>query len=125
MYSIYKKLRNRGAKYVAVMGDLNDTPDSTALAPLLGSASDLRDVSEHPKFKEDGRPGTYANGTKGGKIDYILLSPALYRKVTDAAVFRTGVWGGRHGTLWPHYPEMKEDVHAASDHAAVWVDLDI
>ena len=33
------------------------------------------------------------------------------------------MWGGTHGTLFPHYDEMTEPVHAASDHAAVSVDL--
>lgn len=30
-----------------------------------------------------------------------------------------GVW------LFPHYDGMTSAVHAASDHAAVWVDLDL
>ncbi len=35
-----------------------------------------------------------------------------------------GVWA-THGTLWEIYPEMTKAVHAASDHAAVWADLDL
>jgi exonuclease III len=79
----------------------------------------------HPSFVNDGRPGTFANGAASGKIDYILLSPALFARVQQASVWRKGVWGGTHGTLWEIYPEMKKPVHAASDHAAVWVDLNI
>ena len=29
-----------------------------------------------------------------------------------------GVWGGKNGTLFPHYPEMTKAAEAASDHAA-------
>lgn len=39
--------------------------------------------------------------------------------------FRKGVWGGINGTLFEHYPEMTKEIHAASDHAALFVDLDI
>jgi endonuclease/exonuclease/phosphatase family metal-dependent hydrolase len=123
--AIYDARRQAGATNVAVLGDFNDTPTSAPLAPLLGAGSDLRDVSVHPGFVNDGRPGTFANGTASGKIDYILLSPALFARVQQAGVWRKGVWGGTHGTLWEIYPEMTKAVHAASDHAAVWVDLDI
>jgi endonuclease/exonuclease/phosphatase family metal-dependent hydrolase len=57
---------------VIVLGDLNDTPDSAPLAPLLAQ-TDLRDITTHPSFTSDGRPGTFGNGTKSQKIDYVLL----------------------------------------------------
>jgi predicted extracellular nuclease len=121
---IVRRLRNQGEKHVVVVGDLNDTPDSDPLAPLF-SGTGLRDISTHPKFTSDGRPGTYANGTKGSKIDYVLLSPALFSEVTGGAVFRKGVWGGKHGTLFPHYETMTSASQAASDHAAIYADVDI
>jgi predicted extracellular nuclease len=123
--NIYDARRAAGVKNIAIVGDFNDTPDSDPLAPLLKEGSDLKDVSLHPKFTDDGRPGTYKNGTKGTKIDYILLSPALFGRVTKAAYHRTGVWGGKNGDLWPVYDTMERDIHAASDHAAVWADIDI
>lgn len=73
----------------------------------------------------DGRPGTFANGTKSQKIDYILLSPALFGRVTGGGVLRRGVWGGTNGTLFPHYPTMTKPIHAASDHAAIYADLNL
>jgi exonuclease III len=79
----------------------------------------------HPKYQDDGRPGTFGNGTKSQKIDYILLSPELFDKVENAEVFRKGVWGGKNGDLFEHFPEMMKPVHAASDHAALFVDLNI
>ncbi|GJD95201.1 endonuclease/exonuclease/phosphatase family protein [Methylobacterium iners] len=122
---IYDGLRADGIEHVAIAGDLNDTPDSKPLAPLLADGSDLKDISAHPSFDDGGRPGTYGNSTKSNKIDYILLSPALFAKVTAGGIDRRGVWGGRNGTLWPIFPEITEAHEAASDHAAIWADLDI
>jgi predicted extracellular nuclease len=119
------ELRKKKTKSIVVVGDFNDTPASDPLRPLLGDGSDLRDITEHPKFVGDGRPGTFGNGTASNKIDYLLLSPHLFRRVEAGGIFRKGVWGGKKGTLFPHYDEMKSPVHAASDHAAVWADVKI
>lgn len=120
---IYEDLRGAGFPLVAVMGDLNDTPGSAPLAPLLAQNSDLKDVSEHPTFDDGGRPGTHGNCTASSKIDYVLLSPALFAKVKAGGIWRKGIWGGKNGVLWPIYPEMTKAAQSASDHAAVWVDL--
>lgn len=122
---IYQLRRSQGNKLIAILGDLNDTPDSDPLKPLLGAGSDLKDIFDHPQFQSDGRPGTFGNGTKSNKIDYLLLSPELFAKVTTCGVWRKGVWGGTNGTLFPHYPEMTKAIHSASDHAALWADLDL
>jgi len=123
--TIYEERLAAGTSLIAVIGDFNDFPDDGPLDPLLKSGSSLRDVSLHPNFQGDGRPGTFGNGTKTQKFDYILLSPQLVQAVTTAGVFRKGVWGGKNGTLWPVYQEMTEAIHAASDHAAIWVELNI
>lgn len=121
---IYQALRAAGQEHVAVLGDFNDTPDSPPLAPLLDH-TDLQDITVHAAFTGDGHPGTFANGATSNKIDYVLLSPALFAKVTGGAIFRQGVWGGAHGDLWPHYPSMTSAAQAASDHAAIYADLDL
>jgi endonuclease/exonuclease/phosphatase family metal-dependent hydrolase len=119
---IYRRLVAEGQTNVLVVGDFNDTPDSKPLAPLLAQ-TDLRDITTHPKFTTDGRPGTFGNGTKSNKIDYVLLSPALFARVTGGKIFRKGVWGGKNGTLFPHYPTMTRATEAASDHAAIYADI--
>jgi endonuclease/exonuclease/phosphatase family metal-dependent hydrolase len=121
---IYEGLRKAGAKHVAVIGDLNDTPDSDPLSPLI-KGTDLKDISEHPKFNDGGRPGTFGNGAAGNKIDYILLSPALFARATGGQTFRMGVWGGTKGTLFPHFPEITKAAEAASDHAAVIAEINL
>jgi hypothetical protein len=120
---IYDQRRAAGVNLIAIAGDFNDTPTSDPLKPLLGDGSDLKDVFDHPAFVGDGRPGTYANGTASNKIDYLLFSPALFGRVTAGGVWRKGVWGGVNGTLFPHYDEMTQASHAASDHAAVFADF--
>ncbi len=118
--------RLAGNPLIAVLGDLNDTPDTGPLDHLLKRGSTLKDIFTHPNFQDPaGRPGTFGNATKSQKLDYILLSPKLFAAVTTAGVWRKGVWGGKNGTLWPRYPEMAQPIHAASDHAALWVDLAI
>ncbi len=69
----------------------------------------------------DGRPGTYGDGTANDKIDYILMSPKLLPRVLGGGIERRGVWGGKNGTLFPHFPEIQTKINAASDHAALWV----
>jgi endonuclease/exonuclease/phosphatase family metal-dependent hydrolase len=88
---IYDLRRSEGFDYIAVVGDLNDTPNSDPLSPLLGNGSELRDITEHPKFESDGRPGTYGNGTASNKIDYVLLSPTLFDLVTAGDLAQGGV----------------------------------
>jgi endonuclease/exonuclease/phosphatase family metal-dependent hydrolase len=122
--AIYEDLRNGGASNVAVVGDFNDTPSSNPLAPLL-QGTDLKDISLHPNFDDQGRPGTFGNGTASNKIDYILLSAPLFAKATGGSIFRMGVWGGTNGTLFPHFPEITKAVEAASDHAAIIADIQL
>ena len=121
---IYERLKTEGATMIAVLGDLNDYPDSEALAPLI-TGTDLKEIATHPSFTSDGRDGTYQNGTARNKIDYILLSPALFERMRAGGIWRKGVWGGKNGTLWDIYPEMKNPSHAGSDHAAVWCNLEV
>jgi endonuclease/exonuclease/phosphatase family metal-dependent hydrolase len=121
---IYRRLRADGIRYVAVIGDFNDTPASAPLAPLLAD-TDLRDISTHAGFDDGGRPGTFGTGTAANRIDYLLLSPALFAKATGGGIFRMGAWGGVHGTLWPHYDTVTKATAAASDHAALYADLSL
>jgi len=120
---IYQKLKQKH-DYIAIIGDFNDTPDSDPLSPLFNGTG-WKDVSQVAGFQNGGRPGTYKNGTAGNNIDFILLSPALFAKAIGGGIFRMGVWGGTNGTLFPHYPEITKENEAASDHAAIWAELNI
>ena len=125
---IYDGLRVAGVDHIVVLGDFNDTPASEALQPLLAD-TDLIDIASVQPFDDgdpdEDRPGTFGNGTKSSKIDYLLLSPSLFSRATSAGIFRKGVWGGVNGTLFPHFDTIEADHEAASDHAALYVDINL
>lgn len=130
---IYQSLRDNGQENVVVLGDLNDTPESEPLQPLL-AGTDLQDISAHPAFTvgEFNVPadntnigiGTFGLGNDSEKIDYLLLSPALFSRVTAAGMFRKGAWPGSRPPRWKVYDELKEKIHVASDHHVIWAEID-
>lgn len=121
---IYEGLIQAGERLIAVVGDLNDTPDSDPLSPLLHNTT-LKDAFTHPAFNDGGFPGTYGGCTASNKIDYLLMSPDLYARVTTGGVFRKGMWPGVRPRKWDAYEEIEDKKDAASDHAAIWVDAEI
>lgn len=121
---IYESLRAARKQFVAVAGDFNDTPSSAPLRPLL-QETDLRDASAHPAFDDGGFAGTFGSCTAGNKIDYLLLSPALFARVQGGGVCRKGMWPGVKPVKWATFPEIKRPEDVASDHAALWVDADL
>ncbi len=123
--TLYQRRLAQGFNFIAVLGDLNDTPGSDALAPLVAPAVGLIDVTAHAAFTSDGLPGTFANGTASQKIDCLLMSPKLAARAKGGGIERRGVWGGTKGTLFPHLDTITTAVEAASDHALLWVDLDV
>ena len=121
---IYNDLRAAGYEKIVVLGDLNDTPDSLELKPLLKD-TDLKDVSEHSTF--DTGPfagkGTFGLGNDGNKIDYLLLSPKLFGRVTASGLFRKGAWPGSSPKRWEVYDELQKPLHSASDHHLIWCEI--
>ena len=121
---IYHDLLAQGFTKVVVLGDLNDTPNSAELAPLL-TGTDLQDVSAHPTFDTGtfSGKGTFGLGNDGNKIDYPLLSPELFGRVTASGLFRMGAWPGSSPKRWQVYDELQKPVHAASDHHLIWCEI--
>lgn len=110
--------------YVVIAGDLNDTPDSKPLAPLL-KATDLQDASASPNVPADGWSGTYGP-TGREKIDYLLCSPEVFDLIGTGGVHRAGVWHAPKAKKpWPLYDTLTKPTEAASDHAALWIDIDL
>jgi endonuclease/exonuclease/phosphatase family metal-dependent hydrolase len=120
--AIYKGLQ-RKLPLAIVAGDLNDYPASGALDALL-RRTDLTDAMSLKQYR-GAYPGTYQRGTAKDKIDYLLLSPALRKKVERVDVFRKGYYSP---TKWESFenitPENKERFQA-SDHHCVWAELDL
>jgi endonuclease/exonuclease/phosphatase family metal-dependent hydrolase len=130
--AIYRRLRRDGARYVAVVGDFNRGPDGNggnpSLEALFRPSLGLVDAFGLPSFDPGPRPGTFQACTLRDRLDYIFLSPELAARATDGGLFRMGLWGRATNKNppadWNIYPEITSSVHAASDHAAIWVDLD-
>lgn len=126
---------------VAIMGDLNDTPDSPALLALTPLRAFERDggaepedaaAAEHAVFAAalerfrlrdayrlaprdvsgDARPPTHRDGASGAAIDFILVSAALQPGAGDARAGRVA-WRAHDR----HFSRL--DPVASSDHAGV------
>ena len=98
-------------------GDLNDTPDSLALASLFTEG--FQDVRSHPTYPYD-RPGTYETGLPIHKLDYLIMSPELRGRLKD-----TGI--ERRGSYHPHtepFDTVTKASEEASDHHLVWANFD-
>lgn len=130
---IYDEVRAAGAEFVAVLGDFNKGPTADGkhptLEPLLGPGTPLTDTAALPVFDPGPRPGTFQSCSLRNRLDYILVSPELAAKITAGGVCRKGLWGAPTNVNpprdWTVFPEITRSVEAASDHAAVWVDIDL
>ena len=121
---IYEEKLSQGIELIAVVGDLNDCPERNPLQPLIGDGSKLVDVMKEPILLVMVVWAHIGNEEPAIRLT-ILMSPKLLAKVRQGGIERRGVWGGKNGTLFPHFPEIQEKINAASDHAALWVDLDL
>ena len=87
-------------------------------------------MGEHPTFDvasfagQGDRTGTYGLGLPRNKLDYLLLSPALWDRVSSCGLFRKGAWPGVRPPRWEVYPELQDEIHVASDHHLIWAKLD-
>ena len=114
------------ARFV-ILGDLNDTPNSAALAPLIATNNSLKLVnstslisqtekSDEFNLRKPRPRDTYRWKRKDkmtgktiytcSQIDYILVSPALWKLSRSAKVMNNPIGGG-------------------SDHFLSWVEFDI
>ena len=107
------------SKLVLLGGDLNDTPDSQALASLFTDG--FQDVMSHPNYPTD-RPGTYETGLPSHKLDYLIMSPRLRAKLQDTGIERRGSF---HPRTWEPFDTVTKAVEEASDHHLLWADFDI
>jgi endonuclease/exonuclease/phosphatase family metal-dependent hydrolase len=115
---------NLATDLVVVCGDLNDTPDSAPLAPLLG-VPNLFDVLAL-QFPNAADRWSY-HYKKNEQIDYLLVSKPLRDAFVTAGVERRGMFEVDKfsaGAIAP-YREVTSDTVSASDHGAVWADFNL
>ena len=113
---------------VVVAGDLNDTPDSAPLRPLM-SLSNLYDVLALQYPDDPNKRWTYHYRTFE-QIDYLLISRPLKEKFVKAGVERRGMYSLEDLTSGNDAIETEEEfstvthwTNAGSDHGAVWADF--
>ena len=127
-----------GETNIIAMGDLNEGPptngtQAASLAPLYAPASPLIDVYTLPAFDPGPRPGTFQSCTMRNRLDYIFVSHALAAGgvFVGGGIERRGLYGDPENvnppTLWEVYQEIEEEGPgvAASDHAAIFIDLNL
>ena len=101
---------NLAQDLVVVAGDLNDTPDSNPLQPLI-SVQDLHNIVDtlpaNDRF-------TDIFGNERTQIDYLLVSTPLKNALQSVTIERRGMF-----KFVPHFSSVTEPSEEASDHAAV------
>ncbi len=112
--------------WVVVMGDFNDTPESTPLRSLTAHPG-LHDVLGLAFGEDPAARWTYHYRGAYNQIDFLLVSSALRSRWIGAGLERRGIaqleklTGGEQKS-WPSVDSWRT---AASDHAAVWADFDL
>ncbi|MDX3802520.1 endonuclease/exonuclease/phosphatase family protein [Streptomyces sp. AK04-3B] len=114
---IYRAALER-TPHVVVAGDLNDDPDSDPATVLRDTG--LRDVMSHHAYR--GLPGTHGEcRSERDKLDYILLSPELWPQVQHVGLETRGIFAKDIKS----FDTVTSKGTAASDHAALYVDVDL
>ncbi len=119
-------------KLVVVMGDLNEGHTQEAAYPenlkaLFEEDGPLVNCYGLSGFLVGNKEGTFDSCGIRNRLDYILISKSLESRFRGGGVFRKGLWGTRQTrpTDWETYEEMTNSSEQASDHALIYVDLDL
>lgn len=121
--------------YIVVMGDLNEDSSNAyqSLKPLF-DVKDLYPVIDPASGIRERYSYHFGGGKKGerlNQLDYIFLSAPLHEAVRSFGFERRGIAGIEKITsdegvpLQKSFPEVTTWDTGASDHAGLWVELDI
>jgi len=113
--------RRKDWERIVVAGDFNDGPESEPIAHLL-SKTDMVDSWKLNDFDAGGETSTHSGGER---FDYLFLSPQLEKAMKAGGVNRRGIWKASLKNTPALLDTLTEEDEAASDHAAIWVDLDV
>jgi len=109
----------------AVLGDFNDTPDAECLKPILDGSMVENVVARLPKNEQ----WTHYWEAKHeiNQFDYILLSRALSKKnpKTLPKIERRGLANYARAYNGPRFPGVGKKGTEASDHCAVFMEINI
>ena len=118
--------------WVIVAGDLNDTPNSNPLEPLM-NVPNLFDVLELQFGNDCSKRWTYHYRGKFDQIDYVLVSKPLKSAFKSAGVELRGIYNlnqlteSKNGKIpvETEFNTVTNRASAASDHGAVWAEFDL
>lgn len=114
---------NENASFV-VLGDFNDSPDAECLKPLLDEMKLENVVSRLPENDQWTHYWDSKNSTN--QFDYILLSWALSKKSDELPVIeRRGLADYAKVYKGPRFPGVGPLGTEASDHCAVFMEIDV
>lgn len=131
---IVDRLVAAGETNVVVMGDLNEGPAAVGqsaanLAPLFTPNGPVVDAYSIPGFNVGIRPGSFQSCGIRNRLDYIFVSQALAGLVTGGGLERRGLWGTPTNVNppadWEIYGDIEGVGDSASDHAAIFVDINV
>lgn len=114
-------------QFVVVLGDLNDTPESDPLSPLM-TLDGLTDALASPVGPPEDARWSYRFRNEFNQIDYLLVSDPLAAALTSAGLERRGMppqalEGSNAGVQ--SFPTIQNWRNAGSDHAAVFADFEL
>lgn len=119
---IRERFKNGEGAYI-ILGDMNDTPESDPLRPLF----ELPVTSAFENLlPEDRWTHYYKGGKKHNQLDHILFSASLAAQARNPFIDRSGMLP-TIPDLKPHEqnPKIRKNGEHASDHAAVFVEIEI
>jgi len=108
-----------------VLGDFNDYPEgNTALTPLIQHPG-LEDVVK--RMPQENQWTHFYSGKKEYKqLDFILLSKSLAQMNPNSPdIMRKGLPYRAKEYIGPRFPNVGEDKPKASDHAPVFIDIEL
>ena len=112
-------------QFVVVLGDLNDTPNSDPLSPLMSMAN-LSDVLAAPEGQPANERWSYRYKDEFNQIDYLLVSDPLIASLQGTGLERRGMppeaLNGSNAGI-QSFPTIQNWRNAGSDHAAVFADF--
>lgn len=132
---IIQQTYNLEKDYVVVVGDLNEDSSNAyqSLKPLF-DVKDLYPVADPDSDIRERYSYHFGGGKKGerlNQLDYIFLSAPLHQAVTSFGFERRGIAGIEKITAdegappQKSFPEVTTWDTGASDHAGLWVEIDI
>ena len=118
---IKQKLSDDPEGDYVVVGDFNDKPKNLPLKPLFKKELGLYNTIEYLTSER----WTYIHGTKKQQLDYMLINSNLKDKMKHFGIERRGLSRSRTAYKGKRLPTVQKDGTEASDHCAIFMDLEL